>query len=206
MCFPTLTTEVRAESEFWFKLKGTVDEKTGVVSYPLSADSCGIKNFNEPFLLIMVFLLFNIADWIGRSLNQFKLGLNRENSGNRLLIASLSRIIFAFLFVMCNVTGVQTGFFASDLVYFMVMLAFGVSSGYVGGLCMEFTPGQLTKENDRARASGFAFNCLSAGLIFGSILSGPAKSWLLNYKNEAIQEVINKEIATFVVKCYESCQ
>jgi len=84
MCFPTLTTEVRAESEFWFKLKGTVDEKAGVVSYPLSADSCGIKNFNEPFLLIMVFLLFNIADWIGRSLNQFKLGLNRENSGNRL--------------------------------------------------------------------------------------------------------------------------
>ena len=79
-----LTTEVRAGSEFWFQLKGKKNTKTGEIEYPSSADECGIRNFNEPFLLIMVFLLFNVADWIGRSLNKFKLGLNKENSGNAL--------------------------------------------------------------------------------------------------------------------------
>lgn len=80
------------------------------------------------------FLLFNFGDWIGRWLCKFKFFLFW--SGPSLLLSSLLRLLFIPLILACasyiKDTQPRTPFIQSDLPFFLILSAFGISNGYLG--------------------------------------------------------------------------
>jgi equilibrative nucleoside transporter 1/2/3 len=129
------------------------------------------------------FLLFNIGDLAGRLLCSFPRLLVWSRS--RLVLFSLARTLFIPLFLACNVQrpssvpGAPSSapWIASDLLFFMLMLAFGASNGYVGTMGMIAAPSLEHNERLKGRredvdtAATVATFCLTMGLAIGSVAS-----------------------------------
>eukprot|EP00096_Caligus_rogercresseyi_P013838 TRINITY_DN6432_c0_g1_i1.p1 TRINITY_DN6432_c0_g1~~TRINITY_DN6432_c0_g1_i1.p1 ORF type:complete len:260 (+),score=74.63 TRINITY_DN6432_c0_g1_i1:741-1520(+) len=129
------------------------------------------------FVPVTCFLLFNIGDYIGRSLAEFLQFPKASMKGAPLyvLLASLSRIVFIPLFIMCNVSPTDRHLtsvvFESDGVYIALMILFSLSNGYISSICMMSAPGIIKKPEEQSTAASLMVACLGLGLGVGAGLS-----------------------------------
>ena len=107
-------------------------------------------------------------------------------SQTRVLACSIARTLFVPVFLLCNVTPRPDGstpFINSDTLYFLLILIFGLTNGWVGSLCMVLAsaPHLNTRITDEEKdvAGTLAAFCLTAGLAIGSVLSF-AVNWIIS--------------------------
>ncbi|KIP09195.1 hypothetical protein PHLGIDRAFT_126498 [Phlebiopsis gigantea 11061_1 CR5-6] len=125
------------------------------------------------------FFVFNTGDFLGRYICQFERVMIW--SAKRLVSLSLARTLFVPLFLMCNVqrsaTSTSTPIISSDVLFMLILLAFGLSNGYVSSLCMmaapnvEHNPYLKGRVEDVDVAATVASFCLIGGLAMGSFAS-----------------------------------
>ena len=126
------------------------------------------------------FLMFNVGDFAGRTI----CSLPRLHvwSARRLLTLSLLRTLFIPLFLMCNIHwgSAQSSsgpIIGSDVLFMLLMVAFGLTNGYVSSMCMMAAPSLAHNPRLKGRAEDVdvaatvASFCLVGGLAVGSILS-----------------------------------
>ncbi|TBU49066.1 nucleoside transporter-domain-containing protein [Dichomitus squalens] len=126
------------------------------------------------------FLMFNVGDFTGRTL--CSLPSLHVWSARRLLTLSLLRTLFIPLFLMCNIqwSSSQSSsgpIIGSDALFMLLMVAFGLTNGYVSSMCMMAAPSLAHNPRLQGRAEDVdvaatvASFCLVGGLAVGSILS-----------------------------------
>ncbi|KAG6907603.1 hypothetical protein DXG01_008221 [Tephrocybe rancida] len=126
------------------------------------------------------FFVFNIGDFLGR----FVCSIPRLIiwSANWLVTLSLARTAFIPIFLMCNIQRPSsevptTPVINSDLLFMLILFAFGLSNGYVSSLCMmsapslEHNPRLEGRREDVDVAATVANFSLVGGLALGSIAS-----------------------------------
>lgn len=138
-----------------------------------------------------------VGDYIGRTYLASYSALNLT-SPRRILFLSLGRTLFIPVFFACNVTPREVGntpFINSDILYFLIILLFSMTNGYVpppflsrimntrvnlyarylGSLCMVVSSSPdlnpRIKADERDVAATLASFCLVAGLAAGSLAS-----------------------------------
>ncbi|KAK7471010.1 hypothetical protein VKT23_002424 [Stygiomarasmius scandens] len=140
----------------------------------------------HPLLFTSVhFLMFGVGDFIGRSLCSIPKLLIW--SSRKLLTMSFARTIFIVLFLLCNVQRPSSSpipsapIINSDMMFMLILLAFGISNGYVSTMglmsasSLEHNPrlkGRVELVDVAATVSQF---CLVGGLVLGSIASFPVR-------------------------------
>ncbi|GAA6029782.1 hypothetical protein JCM8097_001047 [Rhodosporidiobolus ruineniae] len=131
------------------------------------------KLLQSPALFVPLgFAVFAAGDWLGRVLPQWeKLAFTNWKA---LWVATVARIVFIPLFLLCNQTagGDSNPLIKSDILFFLIMLLFAISNGYISTLLMlaaVLEPSLDEDEIDIASPS-MAFY-LTAGLAFGSFAS-----------------------------------
>ncbi|XP_072101610.1 equilibrative nucleoside transporter 1-like [Mobula birostris] len=125
--------------------------------------------WKEYFTPVACFLLFNIMDWLGRSITAVYMWPRRRVP---LLVMVLLRVAFIPLFVFCNVKEQLHGFavFQHDGWYILFMILFAFSNGYLVTLCMCYAPKQVSTRDAETAGAIMAF-FLSLGLALGAALS-----------------------------------
>ncbi|CAG5099092.1 Oidioi.mRNA.OKI2018_I69.XSR.g16243.t1.cds [Oikopleura dioica] len=143
--------------------------------------------YDKLFTTIVVFFLFNVADTIGRVSSEWitrpgKLQFIKPDQPNRLVLFSLSRIIFIILFVKCNVFVDAVGdtrsepWFKSDIAFCLIMLLFGITNGMVSSIAMAYAP-EVAPLKVREQVGGTMGTVLVAGLFGGACLAFPLTSF-----------------------------
>ncbi|EMD40447.1 hypothetical protein CERSUDRAFT_148466 [Gelatoporia subvermispora B] len=157
---------------------------------PLTVSVRPTNPATHPLLFSVVhFLIFNVGDFLGRYLCSFPRLL--VWSARRLLTLSLARTLFVPLFLMCNIqwgaSSLPTNpIISSDVLFMTILLAFGLSNGYVSSMCMMSAP-SLT-HNPRLKghaqdvdiAATVASFCLVGGLALGSLASFAVRAAVCN--------------------------
>ncbi|KAK2466417.1 hypothetical protein APHAL10511_002059 [Amanita phalloides] len=147
---------------------------------PITISILPISPRIHPLLFTSIhFLVFNIGDLLGRYMCSF--ARLRIWSADRLLLLSLLRTAFVPIFLMCNVqrpSGViGTPIINSDFLFMIILLAFGVSNGYVGSMCMisapslEHNPRLKGRTSDVDLVATITNFSLIGGLFIGSAAS-----------------------------------
>ncbi|XP_060703723.1 equilibrative nucleoside transporter 1-like isoform X2 [Hemiscyllium ocellatum] len=138
----------------------TVDVKSNI-----SADG----TWGTYFIPICCFLLFNVFDWIGRSLTAVCMWPRKDSKFLPVLV--LARIIFIPVFMLCNVHPRRMPvFFTHDAWYIVFMMFFAFSNGYLASLCMCYGPKNVFATEAETAGAIMAF-FLSLGLATGACLS-----------------------------------
>ncbi|XP_072105099.1 equilibrative nucleoside transporter 1-like isoform X2 [Mobula birostris] len=121
------------------------------------------------FIPISCFLMFNVFDWLGRSLTAVCMWPRKDSKWLPAFV--ISRLVFIPLFMLCNVYPRQLSVvFAHDAWYICFMALFAFSNGYLASLCMCYGPqNAAAKEAETAGAIMSFF--LSLGLASGACLS-----------------------------------
>ena len=103
---------------------------------------------NDLFVPIL-FLLFNIFDFIGRLLAMFAEPL--LFTPKNVWIPAVARIVFIPLFMMCNIQrpSPKQVVFRNDAAPFVLITFFALTSGYIGTCAMMFGA-SLTKKGDES--------------------------------------------------------
>ncbi|BGP14956.1 hypothetical protein JCM10213_007242 [Rhodosporidiobolus nylandii] len=118
------------------------------------------------------FAVFAGGDWLGRVLPQWEKLAWTNWKG--LMAASVARMVFIPLFLMCNQTagGDSSAVIRSDLLYFFIMFTFALSNGYISTLIMltSVVEPSLEEHEIDVAATCLAFY-LTLGLACGSFLS-----------------------------------
>jgi equilibrative nucleoside transporter 1/2/3 len=138
-------------------------------------------------------LLFSVGDLFGRHLCSFPSLLIW--SPYRLLRLSFAHTLFVPLFVACNIqlspsrpqlsllylhplgSGLPPSpLINSDLVFFLILFAFGTSNGYVSSLCLMAASSlehnkELRDEEDVDTAATIGLFCMVSGITLGSFFS-----------------------------------
>ncbi|XP_073514517.1 equilibrative nucleoside transporter 2 isoform X1 [Phyllobates terribilis] len=127
----------------------------------------GWKKFFTP---VSCFLIFNIMDWIGRSITTKTLWPGPDCKYLPLLAAS--RSIFVPLFMFCNISDrtYLYNFFYSDAWFIIFMVFFSVSNGYFVSLPMCLAPTKVLKHESETTGALMTF-FLALGLSVGAGLS-----------------------------------
>lgn len=126
------------------------------------------------------FFVFNVGDWLGRYLCGFPRLLIW--SARRQLALSLARTLFIPVFLACNIHRSSSSPSAlpivnSDTLFMALLLAFGLTNGYVSSLCqmsapsLEHNPRLKGRKEDVDLAAPIMSFCVVGGLVIGSILS-----------------------------------
>ncbi|KAG8522625.1 Equilibrative nucleoside transporter 2 [Galemys pyrenaicus] len=126
--------------------------------------------WSQFFNPICCFLLFNVMDWLGRSLTSYFLWPD-EDSRLLPLLVSL-RFLFVPLFMLCHVPGRARlpVLFPQDAYFITFMLLFAVSNGYLVSLTMCLAPRQVLP-HEREVAGALMTFFLALGLSCGASLS-----------------------------------
>lgn len=115
------------------------------------------------------FLFWNGGDLLGRIMPSIP-GMSAIKAPRFVFLASLSRVAFIPLYLLCNIRG-RGAAIPSDAFYLLVVqLLFGVSNGFLGSTCMMAAP-EWVEEGEREAAGGFMGLMLVSGLTIGSLLS-----------------------------------
>ncbi|KAJ3790664.1 nucleoside transporter-domain-containing protein [Lentinula aff. detonsa] len=153
---------------------------------PITSSILPTNTFIHPLLFTsMHFLVFGLGDFFGRYICAFPRVLIW--SAKRLLALSLSRTLFIFLFLMCNIqrptnpsmnlSNSPPPIINSDFLFMLILFLFGLSNGYVASLCMmsapslEHNPRLKGKKEDVDVAATVSQFCLIGGLVLGSMAS-----------------------------------
>ncbi|XP_059421703.1 equilibrative nucleoside transporter 1-like isoform X2 [Carassius carassius] len=144
--FPAVTVDVRTT---------VVDERNG---------------WNNYFIPVSCFLLFNMMDWAGRSLTAVCMWPGKDSIWLPVLV--IARLVFVPLFMLCNVQPrvLLPVVFAHDAWYIIFMILFSFSNGYLASLCMCFGPKKVSQHEAETAGAIMAF-FLSLGLALGAALS-----------------------------------
>ncbi|KAG7999770.1 Equilibrative nucleoside transporter 1, partial [Nibea albiflora] len=127
-------------------------------------------SWDQYFIPVSCFLLFNLCDWGGRSLTAVCMWPQKDSL--LLPVSIMCRLVFIPLFMLCNVHPRLhlPVFFHHDgwFIFFMVLFAF--SNGYLASLCMCFGPKNVLPHEAETAGTIMAF-FLSLGLASGAALS-----------------------------------
>ncbi|XP_046904841.1 equilibrative nucleoside transporter 2-like [Hypomesus transpacificus] len=132
-------------------------------------------NWERYFISVCCFLMFNVMDWIGRTVTTLVQWPPKESILFPALV--LSRVVFVPLLMLCNV---QTRsylpvYFPHDVAFTAIMMLFSLSSGYCVCLSMSYAP-QLVKPKDAETAGALMTFFLALGLSIGAALSFPLRA------------------------------
>ncbi|XP_067466594.1 equilibrative nucleoside transporter 1-like [Thunnus thynnus] len=122
------------------------------------------------FIPVSCFLLFNVMDWVGRSLTAVCMWPNKDSIWLPVLV--VLRVIFIPLFMLCNVQPRHylPVLFSHDTWYIIFMIFFSFSNGYLASLCMCFGPKKVPPHEAETAGAIMAF-FLSLGLALGAAVS-----------------------------------
>ena len=127
------------------------------------------------YVAVCCFVLFNLADYIGKQLAVWIQKPGPSKSGQIiLLISSILRIALIPLFMYCNVlpNNRETEVvFKSDAFYIIFMLIFGISNGYIGNIAMMFGPKKVNNVDHQGIAAAAIVATLVIGCGVGSVIS-----------------------------------
>ncbi|KAL1006221.1 hypothetical protein UPYG_G00069430 [Umbra pygmaea] len=128
------------------------------------------ENWERYFIPVCCFLLFNISDWVGRSLTAVCTWPGKDSKLVPILL--LARVIFVPLFMLCNVQPRHNlpVIFHHDCWFIVFMIFFAFSNGYLASLCMCFGPKKVAPHESETAGAVMAF-FLSLGLALGASIS-----------------------------------
>ncbi|XP_051992370.1 equilibrative nucleoside transporter 2-like isoform X1 [Xyrauchen texanus] len=126
------------------------------------------------FIPVCCFLIFNLMDWIGRTVTSLVQWPPKESRWFPALV--VSRLIFVPLLMMCNVQErhLLPVLFSNDVIFATIMVFFSVSSGYCVCLSMTYAP-QLVDPKDGETAGALMTFFLALGLSLGAGFSFPLR-------------------------------
>ncbi|XP_003798400.1 equilibrative nucleoside transporter 2 [Otolemur garnettii] len=132
--------------------------------------STGPGKWSQFFNPICCFLLFNIMDWLGRSLTSYFLWPDEDSRLLPLLVCL--RFLFVPLFMLCHVPQRSRLpiLFPQDAYFITFMLLFAISNGYLVSLTMCLAPRQVL-QHEREVAGALMTFFLALGLSCGAALS-----------------------------------
>ncbi|XP_008060895.1 equilibrative nucleoside transporter 2 [Carlito syrichta] len=132
--------------------------------------STGPGKWSQFFNPICCFLLFNIMDWLGRSLTSYFLWPDEDSRLLPLLVCL--RFLFVPLFMLCHVPQRSRLpiLFPQDAYFITFMLLFAISNGYLVSLTMCLAPRQV-QPHEREVAGALMTFFLALGLSCGASLS-----------------------------------
>ncbi|XP_055982116.1 equilibrative nucleoside transporter 1 [Sorex fumeus] len=130
-------------------------------------DSHTWKNY---FIPVSCFLIFNVFDWLGRSLTAVCMWPGKDSLWLPGLV--LARVAFVPLLLLCNVQPRRylPVVFEHDAWFIFFMAAFAFSNGYLASLCMCFGPKKVKPTEAETAGAIMAF-FLSLGLALGAVFS-----------------------------------
>lgn len=122
------------------------------------------------FVPVCCFLLFNLTDYIGRIGGGYTVW-PKKGQWYLVLLLVVLRVAFVPLFMYCNIDHKNlTTVFNHDAYYIIIMIAFGLSNGYLATLCMIYGPATVEPEEQNTASSMMAA-FLGFGLCLGALLS-----------------------------------
>uniref|UniRef100_A0A3B4GIA2 Equilibrative nucleoside transporter 1-like n=1 Tax=Pundamilia nyererei TaxID=303518 RepID=A0A3B4GIA2_9CICH len=127
-------------------------------------------SWDQYFIPVSCFLLFNLCDWGGRSLTAILMWPGKDSV---ILPASIGcRLVFIPLFMLCNVhpRAHLPVVFHHDCFFILFMILFAFSNGYLASLCMCYGPRNVLPHEAETAGAIMAF-FLSLGLALGAALS-----------------------------------
>jgi len=137
---------------------------------------------NSYFIPVTCFLLFNVGDYVGRTLASFIKQPGASKMGQTsVLITTILRIGFIPLFMYCNAAPDKRDIpvlFDKDADYYALMTVFSISNGYIGNICMMMGPKTVQNENQQEIVASMLVSILVLGIGIGSALSYPLVSVL----------------------------
>ncbi|XP_053304365.1 equilibrative nucleoside transporter 2 [Spea bombifrons] len=135
------------------------------------------KTWRKFFNPVCCFLIFNIMDWIGRSITSYTLWPGPDCKYLPLL--ACCRVIFIPLFMLCNITNRNylTTIFSHDAWFVIFMILFSVSNGYCISLPMCLAPKKVEQHEGEITGAIMTF-FLALGLSLGAALSFVFKALL----------------------------
>uniref|UniRef100_A0A673BMN4 Equilibrative nucleoside transporter 2-like n=1 Tax=Sphaeramia orbicularis TaxID=375764 RepID=A0A673BMN4_9TELE len=127
------------------------------------------------FISVCCFLIFNINDWLGRTITTLIRWPSKESRLFPVLV--VSRVVFVPLLMLCNVEkrSFLPVYFAHDGAFTAIMALFSLSSGYFVCLSMSYAP-QLVDPKDAETAGALMTFFLALGLSIGAALSFPLRA------------------------------
>ncbi|XP_066474714.1 equilibrative nucleoside transporter 1 [Tiliqua scincoides] len=128
--------------------------------------------WEQYFIPVSCFLMFNVFDWAGRSLTAICMWPGKDSYLLPFMV--ILRTVFIPLFMLCNVMPRKNlpVFFVHDAWYIVFMIFFAISNGYLASLCMCFGPKKVQPHEAETAGTIMAF-FLSLGLALGAVLSFP---------------------------------
>lgn len=140
------------------------------VTAEVKSTIAGSSKWEMYFIPVSCFLMFNIFDWLGRSLTAVCLWPRKDSRLLPFMVAA--RIVFIPLFMLCNVQprNHMPVFFHHDAWYIIFIILFSISNGYLASLCMCFGPKKVPAHEAETAGAIMAF-FLSLGLALGAVFS-----------------------------------
>ncbi|RXG69493.1 Equilibrative nucleoside transporter 2 [Armadillidium vulgare] len=117
----------------------------------------------------ITFLLFGVADMVGRELSRWITWPGHKGYAFHML--SFSRIIFIPLILLCH--GNNKTFptvFNQDFYYIIINILFGLTDGYFGALAMIFYP-RVVEKHETELAGTLMASLMGVGMVLGSCAS-----------------------------------
>ncbi|KAI8905884.1 nucleoside transporter-domain-containing protein [Gorgonomyces haynaldii] len=127
-----------------------------------------------PLFVPLHFLVFNVADWIGKSSSIFfKQKLINQHL---ILMITLTRLLFIPLFLMCHLDKSYLPTVFGDGMYFVILLLFGFSGGFLNSILFVQAPLVLvakgwTDATSQSIVGDLLGTALGSGLAAGSVFS-----------------------------------
>lgn len=136
------------------------------------------SNYYNNLFVSIAFLIFTLFDWLGKVMPGYPKFVIRNTK--IINVTSFSRILFIFLFMICNVQFKDTYgnpldrsvpiLIRSDVLYFIILFAFSLSNGYISSLLLMITP-DLVDDDEKELSGSIMVSVLTFGLASGSIFS-----------------------------------
>lgn len=155
----------------WFVFVVTLSIYPAVTVLIVSEGHGNGRPWNDVYFTTVVnYLTFNTGDYVGRIIA----GLVEwpTNRPRLLIFASLLRIVWVPLFMVCNAqprTSLPV-LIHSDTVYILLMICFAVTNGYLANIALISAPKRV-QAHEREMASSMMAAFLGVGLAFGSMFS-----------------------------------
>ncbi|XP_016109183.1 equilibrative nucleoside transporter 2-like [Sinocyclocheilus grahami] len=122
------------------------------------------------FVPVCSFIVFNVMDWIGRSLTSRLQWPSMKSHSFPFFV--VLRVVFIPALMLCNIQPrvYLPVFFNHDMAYIIIMSLFAMTNGYFACLSMSYAP-QLVRPKDAETAGALMTFFLALGLSLGAAFS-----------------------------------